>query len=116
VARDDRSSWVLKPRTAADVTFTFQRVTVAEARTTPIGRLVEITGLALNAYVTFGDSTVHIFDPTGSLRSRGVASAEIFAADSVRFVGRIAMRDGQVVLDLVAPTVLLTNRCQRPRS
>ena len=110
VAREGRTSWQLKPRVTADVTFTFRRVTIAEARTTPIGRLVEIYGLALNAWVTFGDATVHIVDPTGSLRATNVTPANIFDGDSVRFVGRIAMSNGQVILNQVEPTILLTNR------
>ncbi len=109
VRRDD-GSWQLKPRNAEDLSARFQRVTVAQARTLMIDRLVQIEGLALNARGTFGDASVHIVDPTGSLRGTEVANSTLFAGDSVRFVGRIAMRDGQTVLSSVSPTVLLANR------
>ena len=74
------------------------------------GRLVQIEGNALNGWITFGDASVHIVDPTGSLRATEVANSTLFAGDSVRLVGRIAMRDGQTVLSSVTPTVLLPNR------
>jgi hypothetical protein len=51
-----------------------------------------------------------LIDPTGALRTTRVAPANIFAGDSVRLVGNIARRDGQVILTFVTPTVLLTNR------
>jgi hypothetical protein len=72
--------------------------------------MVQIEGLALNGYVTFGDATVHITDPTGSLRAIEVANTTLFAGDSVRLVGRIGMRDGQTILPGVQATVLLPNR------
>lgn len=102
--------WVLKPRGPADISASFQRVTVAQARTMTAGRLVQIEGLALNGWITFGDASVHLVDPTGSLRATEVTNSTLFAGDSVRFVGRIAMRDGQTVLSSVSPTVLLPNR------
>lgn len=110
LVRRETGEWDLKPRSVADVNVRFQRVTIAQARTLAAGRLVQIEGLALNSWVTFGDATVHIVDPTGALRTTEVASASLFAGDSVRFIGRIAMRDGQPVLSQVSPTVLLTNR------
>jgi hypothetical protein len=109
VRRTD-GSWQLKPRNAADISASIQRVTIAQARTLTPGRLVRIEGLALNGWITFGDASVHIVDPTGSLRSTEVANSSIFAGDSISFVGRIAMRDGQTVLSSVSPTVLLPNR------
>ena len=110
MARENGAGWQLKPRNPADVNISFQRVTVAQARTLPAGRLVQLDGLALNGWITFGDSTVHVVDPTGTIRTTRVVQSTLFAGDSVRMVGRIALRDGQTVLSFVTPTVLLTNR------
>ncbi len=110
VPKEGRVSWQLKPRASADLTVSFRRVTIAEARTLSVGRLVELEALALNGWQTFGDSTVHIADPTGYLRATRVRPASVFAGDSVRFLGLIAMRDGQPILTQVTPTVLVSNR------
>lgn len=106
----DNGGWQLKPRSVSDITIAFEQVTVAQARTLPVGRLVQIEGLALNGWITFGDASVHIVDPTGSLRTTQVNQSTLFAGDSVRMVGRTALREGQPVLTLVQPTVLLNNR------
>jgi hypothetical protein len=110
IARENGAGYQLKPRSTADINIGFQLVTVAQARTLPVGRLVQIEGLALNGWITFGDSTVHVRDNTGTIRTTRVAQSTLFAGDSVRMVGRVALRDGQTVLTLVTPTVLLTNR------
>jgi hypothetical protein len=107
-------SWQLKPRNAADVSANFQRVTVAQARSLIAGRLVQIEGLALNSYIAFGDATVHIVDATGSLRAVNVAGSTLVQGDSIRFIGRTDVREGQPVLSSVTPTVLAQNRTLPP--
>jgi hypothetical protein len=110
VPNSTRTAWQLKPRATADLTVTFRKVTIAEARTLEVGRLVEIEGLALNGWQTFFDASVHVVDATGSLRTTAVRPVNLFAGDSVRFLGTIVMRDGQPILTQVEPTVLATGR------
>ncbi len=105
-----QSTWALHPRTGTDLNATFRSVTIAEARTLPVGRAVQVEGIALNGWATFADSTVHIVDSTGALRMLHVKPVTLFAGDSVRMIGTIAMRDGQVVLTGVTPLVLATGR------
>lgn len=103
-------SFVLRPRADADLQVSFLGVTIAQARTLPVGRQVQLTGLALNGWATFGDSTIHVLDNTGALRSVRVRPASVFAGDSIRLVGVIASRDGQTILTSVDATVLAAGR------
>jgi hypothetical protein len=98
--------WALKPRTTSDLTVSFTTVTIAQARTMPAGRVVTIEAVALNNWISFADSTVHLNDSTGSLRATRVAPVNLFAGDRVRFLGTLALRDGQTIITFVTPTVL----------
>jgi hypothetical protein len=62
--------------------------------------------VALNDWAAFADSTVHIADETGSLRTVRVRPANIFAGNRVRMLGTLAIRDGQPVLSNVTPAVI----------
>lgn len=73
-------------------------VSIADARATTAGSRVAVSGIALNATGTFGDSTVHLRDKSGSLRLTGVTIA-VAAGDSIRAIGTVASRDGQVTVD-----------------
>jgi hypothetical protein len=99
------SGWRLKPRASADVTLTFNVVTVADARTLPLGQQVVLQGIALNATATFADSTVHMLDATGALRSVRTRGA-VAAGDSIRLVGVLGTRDGQRVITDASATVI----------
>ncbi len=111
----DAGPWILKPRNGQDINARFQRVTIEEARELPAGRLVTIEGLALNSFAAFGDASVHIVDGTGSLRAVNVANSPLVQGDSIRFVGRIELREAeQPVLTAVSPTVLAQNRTLPP--
>ncbi|HEX6559499.1 MAG TPA: hypothetical protein VF021_08550 [Longimicrobiales bacterium] len=99
-------AWQLKPRTTSDLSVTFQAVTVAQARALQVGRVVTIDGVALNSWFTFGDSTVHVADSTGTIRAFRVAPVNLLAGDRVRLLGTIATRDGQPVLANVSASVL----------
>jgi hypothetical protein len=101
-------SWQLKPRSAADASANYQSVTIAQARTLDVGRIVYITGVALNGWATFGDQTVHMQDPTGAIRVMQLPAATIFAGDSIRILGTISVRNGQPVLNGASSAVLLT--------
>lgn len=98
--------WQLKPRTAADLTVGFATVTAAQARTTQAGRIVAVEGVALNSWFTFGDSTVHLADSTGTIRAVRVAPVNLLAGDRVRLLGTVTARDGQPVLSNVTASVL----------
>jgi hypothetical protein len=98
--------WRLRPRAQSDLTVVVPVVTVAAARTMPVGDSVVIVGVALNDRAAFGDQTVHLRDGTGSLRATGVTTAVVFAGDSARFRGTLATVAGQRVLQGVTVTRL----------
>jgi hypothetical protein len=98
--------WQLKPRSAADLVVTVPLTTIAEARRLEPGRVVQIEGIALNAWAAFADSTVHMSDATGTIRAVRVQPTTIFAGDRVRMQGTIVFRDGQPTLSNVTASVL----------
>jgi hypothetical protein len=98
--------WRLRPRSQSDVTVVVPVVTVAAARSMPVGDSVVIVGIALNDRAAFGDQTVHLRDGTGSLRATGVATTNVFAGDSARFRGTLGIVSGQRVLQSVTVTRL----------
>jgi hypothetical protein len=91
-------TWQLKPRNAADVTATFTTVTTAGARTATPGTRVFIHGIALNAWNTFGDATVHVADATGAVRAIRVQQSTVNAGDSIRILGTIGLSSGRMAL------------------
>ena len=80
------------------VTLSFASVTVRAARALPSGRRVFVEGVTLNGLTTFGDSTLHIADSTGSIRAVRVVSANVNAGIRVRVLGTTELRDGQQTL------------------
>jgi hypothetical protein len=106
LAPDGAGSWQLKPRIASDVTVSLSTVTIAAARAQPVGRFVQIEGIALNSWLAFGDSTVHVSDASGSIRVARLPSSAIFAGDSVRIVGAMSVRNGQPLLTGTSAAVL----------
>lgn len=84
----------------------YRPATVAQVRQLPVGRTIQVEGIALNGWTTFGDSTVHLADASGAIRAVQVRQAPIFVGDSVRMVGTVGMREGQVVLTGVQAVVL----------
>lgn len=119
--------WQLKPRTTADVQVDIPTVSISAARATASGQVTSIEGVALNGYSTFGDGTVHVNDPTGSIRVVFGSRSFIIAGDSVSIVGTIQMVDGQPVLSsldsenhgtaesVVEPVVVSTGDAARAR-
>jgi hypothetical protein len=99
-------SWRLKPRNRDEAAITFTVVSTAAARTLAAGMRVAIEGIALNGWGAFADSTVHLRDATGALRTVRVLG-NVAAGDSVRLLGVIATRDGQPVLTGVSATTLV---------
>jgi hypothetical protein len=106
VPSDKPGEWQLKPRAVSDLNANFPAVTVAQARQLELGRIVTIEGVALNSWVTFGDSTVHLADSTGTIRATRVQNAILLEGQRVRLLGAIGFRDGQPTLLNVTPTVL----------
>jgi hypothetical protein len=80
--------------------------TASEIRSMAAGRKVMVRGIALNGWTAFGDSTIHVRDGTGSIRSVRVAPAPIQTGDSVRVFGTTGTRDGSVVVADAAAQVL----------
>lgn len=92
--------WQLKPRAATEVTTRgFPSATIAEARAMAPGTRVQVTGLALNAWTTFGDATVHLADSSAAIRGVRVQPVAIAPGDSVRVFGTVQTVLGQPVLD-----------------
>jgi len=89
---------------------TYPMLSLEEVRATSAGRRVFTTGVALNARLPSTDGTVHLIDTAAVawLRATGVSvpTGNIAAGDSVRFLGRTAVDNGQPVLDAVTPIVL----------
>jgi hypothetical protein len=102
------SRWVLKPRSGLDLTISFPTATVADARRLPAGRVVAVEGVALNAWATFADSSVHVNDATGTIRAVNVQPANILPGQRVRMLGTIVFRDGQPTLANASPQILGT--------
>lgn len=86
----------------------FPTLTLAAARTAPVGRRVFVGGIAMHALATFSDTLLHVVDSTGALRAARVRPSAVVNGDQVRLRGRIAVRDGQPVLDDVTVFVLGT--------
>ncbi len=106
--------WFLRPRSDVDLLASYPTVTIAQARNLPVGRRVQIVGLALNGWATFADSTVNLVDPSGSIRALRVAPVNLFAGDSVRMVATIGALNGETMLIGANATVLATGRTLPP--
>jgi hypothetical protein len=77
--------------------------TVARARALPPGRRVFVEGVTLNAWTTYGDSTLHVVDSTGVIRATRVAAVAVSSGQRVRVLGTTDVRNGQGTLtDAVA--------------
>jgi hypothetical protein len=95
-------TWRLKPRSATDLELIVPVLSIASARTRPVGEIVFVDGILLNEWDTFADSTVHVSDTSASIRGVRVPRVTSSSGDSVRFVGTVALRNGQKVVDRAA--------------
>ncbi len=82
------------------VTISFSILNVTTARTAPTNRRFWLTGIAANTPGAFGDSTLHVMDPTSGIRSVRVRPAPILPGDSVLLFGSRTSRDGQPAFDV----------------
>jgi hypothetical protein len=108
VVRIDTSVVELAPSGSVPVAVavSFPIVTVAEARSLPVGESVFVIGIALMRSGDFGDTTVHVADTSGAIRVTRVRAPALFPGDSARLRGRISTRDGQPTLDEVSPFIV----------
>jgi hypothetical protein len=85
----------------------FTSTPIAQARALNDGQQVVLHGMALNGWATFGDSTVHLKDASGTLRAVRVPGPPgIAAGDSVRMVGLMSTQTGQRVLAAASATII----------
>jgi RecJ-like exonuclease len=78
------------------VALTFMTRSIAELRALPLGSKSWVRGVVMNVPSAFGDSTVHLSDSTTAIRASGVRpQLPIAIGDTVRFLGRRTVRDGQ---------------------
>ena len=80
------------------VVLSYPVVKAREARTMALGKRVILEGVTLNAWTTYGDSTLHIADSTGVIRASRVAQSNVSSGQRVRLLGTTALRDGQPTL------------------
>jgi hypothetical protein len=116
VARLDPTEVSVSPldSTIVDVAISFPIVSVAEARALPVGDRIFLDGIALNSWPTFGDSTVHVADTSGTMRCIRVGPGPVFPGDSVRVRGRVSTRSGQRVIDLDRRSPLVLELVESP--
>lgn len=101
------NTWQLKPRSPGEVAATFPTVTIEEARAMQPGKSVYVRGVALNSWVAFSDSALHLYDATSAIRVMRLPSTNVFAGDSVRILGTTGSRNGQPVLNGTEIVILL---------
>ncbi len=96
---------------SVDAVVSFPTLTAAQVRTATLGTRVFVSGVALHARTTFSDTLLHVVDTSGAIRAARVRPTAALAGDGVRLRGRIAVRNGQRVLDdvtvfVINPTVV----------
>jgi hypothetical protein len=107
-------TWRVHPRSGADSKAYFPTVTIAQARSLPQGRTVQIRATALNGWSDFGDASLHIADATGTMRIINVPGLSNVRGDSLLVHGTVESFNGQPVLRALpvppgpGPAVLLT--------
>lgn len=93
---------------AVEALVSFPSLTLLQARSATVGTRVFVRGVAMHALVTFSDTLLHVVDTTAALRATRVRPSGVVNGDEVRLRGRIALRDGQPVLDDVTVFTLGT--------
>jgi len=92
----------------ANVGLSFPRFDLEEIGALEVGRRVFTTGIALNVRLPFGDGRVHLRGSAGALRAESVERRTFSTGDSLRLLGRTAVRDGSPVLEDVTVSVLVS--------
>jgi hypothetical protein len=94
------------------IVLSYPNLSIDAARAAPVGRSVFIEGVVLNAWPTYGDSTMHIAGETAGIRLIRALPTAAVVGDSVRVRGVRGTRDGQPVLN---NAVLMFLRAVEPR-
>ncbi len=104
----DKPQLVVFPNDSVDfeVILTFPILSVSAARAAALNERLFIEGVVLNSANAFGDSTVHVSDSTGTIRTTRIAGLLVQPGDLVRFRGNRNVRDGQPTVDNVVPFVI----------
>lgn len=85
----------------------YPRLTLSESRAAElVGRIVSVEGVALNSWQSFGDSTLHLADRTGTLRAARVQPVDLPQGYRTRVSGTLSVRDGQPIIADAIATVL----------
>ena len=85
-----------------NVAFSYPRITIAQARALPPGRMVFVVGVSLNPSNSFRDTTLHVQDTSAAIRVTRVRAAAVFPGDSVRLLGTTSRRSSLPTLDNVS--------------
>lgn len=88
------------PQQVVTIRVGYQAATITEARGLNPGTRVIVKGVMLTGIGIFGDTTAHFADAGGAIRLTQAKNAgpTTTAGDSVRVIGTVASRDGEVVL------------------
>ncbi len=92
----------------SDALLSFPVLTTTQARLATLGARVFVRGVALHSLATYSDTLLHMVDTAAALRAVRVRPSTVANGDHVRLRGRIAVRDGQRVLDDVTVFALGT--------
>ena len=87
---------------AVAIRLAYSSFTVERLETVEIGKRVALNLTALNAWTTFGDSTIHLADSTGAIRAVSVPPSNVVAGDQLRLLATMSERDGHRVLTDIA--------------
>lgn len=99
---------VLDEAAEALLGLSFPELTIEEVRAAEPGRRVFTTGIALNPRQSFSDGRVFLEGEAEYLQATDVdREPAVTVGDSVRFLGRTALRDGRPALDDVTPIILI---------
>ena len=90
------------------VNLSFPSTNIRDVRTLPLGRRVFVEAVSHNAFTTFGDSTIHVADSTGTIRATRIAPVTITPGLKLRLLGTVGVQDGQRVITDVTLFVLGT--------
>jgi len=101
VAKIDSATVTILPNDSSfvNITISYPRLTMAQARAAAPGRRVFVVGTALNASVTFSDTSVHVQDNTAAMRVKRLRVSFVGAGDSVRLRGTTQLLNNQPILD-----------------
>jgi hypothetical protein len=108
------TSWQLKVPSPLLVTASFPTMSATQVRLLPVGRRINVYGIALNSWGTFNDSTVHIQDGSGAIRAVRAPRASFAAGDSLHILGTTGLSDNHIALVDAVVRVVALSRVRPP--